>query len=75
MSEPRAALIRVTPEAMTRLLKLPDGNQVLRFLMLGGVLHCHTTGPLMPEHAMGEELQTLTPEDLAERKQAFKADQ
>ncbi len=64
-----SALIRVTPEAMTKLLRLPEGNRVLRFQLIAGVLHCLASGPLMPE-CCGGDLEILTPEDIAERKRA-----
>ena len=62
-----SALIRVTPEAMTKLLRLPEHNRVLRFQMVAGVLHCLASGPLMPE-CCGGDLEILTPEDVAQRK-------
>ncbi len=62
-----SALVRITPEAMTKLLRLPEGNRVLRFQLIAGVLHCLASGPLMPE-CCGGDLEILTPEDIAARK-------
>jgi hypothetical protein len=43
------ALIRVSPEAMTKLLALPEGCSVLRFQSVAGVLECLAMGPGLPE--------------------------
>ena len=67
-----SALIRVTPEAMTKLLRLPEGNRVLRFQLIAGVLHCLASGPLMPE-CYGD-LEILMPEDVAARKEKIVED-
>ena len=45
MTEQRAAVIRVTADQMTKLLALPDGNRVIRFQVVGTVLHCLVAGP------------------------------
>jgi hypothetical protein len=44
-TEQRAAVIRLTPEQMTKLLALPDGNRVIRFQVVGTMLHCLVAGP------------------------------
>jgi hypothetical protein len=74
MSEVRGALIRVTPEAMTKLLRLPDGHRVLRFQLLAGVLHCLATGPILPELFPGTEPQIITPDEVTDRKAKLSAD-
>jgi hypothetical protein len=45
VTEQRAAVIRVTAEQMTTLLALPEDNRVIRFQVVGTVLHCLVTGP------------------------------
>jgi hypothetical protein len=62
-----SAVVRVTPEGMTKLLGLPEGNNVLWFHVVAGVLHCLINGPLMPEYT-GGDLELLTVDDIMERK-------
>ncbi len=62
-----SAVVRVTPEGMTKLLRLPEGNHVLWFNVVAGVLHCLLTGPLMPQCGDGD-LELLTVDDIMERK-------
>jgi hypothetical protein len=54
VTEHRAAVIRVTSEQMTKLLALPDGNRVIRFQVVGTVLHCLVTGPAFAVVRPGE---------------------
>jgi hypothetical protein len=54
VTEQRAAVIRVTPEQMTKLLALSDDNRVIRFQVVGTVLHCLVTGPAFAVVRPGE---------------------
>ena len=63
--EKRGALIRVSPEAMTELLGLPEGNKMLRFELVGGVLQCLAMGPTFPVlAATGPTLMDVSDLDL-----------
>lgn len=49
MGKRYGARIRISPEAMTKLLGLPEGCALLRFQIVGGVLECLAMGPGLPE--------------------------